>query len=143
MDKKWRKSIFQLLLPNGRYFLTVALKYFFKLGIPIDRVPTSKKMRILHLKVSQVPSQCKDHLVEKVSWMYKGWREDVVLIFLLLYKALYKSLKCDEVSFWNNKIRFAEGGISKKHLFFWKSEPFIEKCWIHLNVNLQVLHNVF
>ena len=50
--------------------------------------------------------------------MYQGWREDVVLIFLLLYKALYKSLKCDEVSFCKNKISFAEGGISKEHLFF-------------------------
>ena len=37
------------------------------LGIPIDRVPTSKKMRILHLRVCQVPSQFKDGLVEKVS----------------------------------------------------------------------------
>ena len=26
MDKKWKKSIFQLLPLNGRYFLTVALK---------------------------------------------------------------------------------------------------------------------
>ena len=37
------------------------------LGIPIDGVPTSKKMRILHLRVCQVPSQFKDDLVEKVS----------------------------------------------------------------------------
>ena len=28
MDKKWRKSIFQLLLLDGRYFLTVALQTF-------------------------------------------------------------------------------------------------------------------
>ena len=28
MDKKWRKSIFQLLPLNGRYFLTVALKFY-------------------------------------------------------------------------------------------------------------------
>ena len=28
MDKKWSKSIFQLLPLDGRYFLTVALKYF-------------------------------------------------------------------------------------------------------------------
>ena len=28
MDKKWRKSIFQLLPLNGRYFLTVALKNY-------------------------------------------------------------------------------------------------------------------
>ena len=29
MDKKWRKSIFQLLPLDGRYFLTVALNTFF------------------------------------------------------------------------------------------------------------------
>ena len=50
--------------------------------------------------------------------MYQGCREDLVLIFLLLYKALYKSLKCHEVYFSKNKISFAEGGISKKPLFF-------------------------
>ena len=28
MDETWRKSIFQLLPLDGRYFLTVALKYY-------------------------------------------------------------------------------------------------------------------
>ena len=31
--------------------------------------------------------------------MYQGCGEDLALVFLLLYEALYKSLKCHEVSF--------------------------------------------
>ena len=31
--------------------------------------------------------------------MYQGCGEDLALVFLLLYEALYKSLKCNEVSF--------------------------------------------
>ena len=50
--------------------------------------------------------------------MYQGCGEGLGLIFLLLYEALYKSLKCHEVSFSKNKISFAEAGISKKHFFF-------------------------
>ena len=56
-------------------------------------------MRILHLRVSQVFSQCKNHLLEKVLGMYQGCGEDLAVVFLLLYEALYKSWKCNEVSF--------------------------------------------
>ena len=54
-------------------------------------------MRILHLRVSQVPFQSKDHVggLECI----KVAEKTLVLIFLLFYKALYKSLKCHEVSF--------------------------------------------
>ena len=50
--------------------------------------------------------------------MYQGCGEDLAVVFLLLYEALYKSWKCNEVSFGKNKISFAEGGIGKKHFFF-------------------------
>ena len=44
-------------------------------------------MRILHLRVSQVFSQCKNHLLEKVLGMYQGCGEDLAVVFLLLYEA--------------------------------------------------------
>ena len=41
MDKKWRKSIFQLLPLDGRYFLTVALKYL-QLNIQCSNINSRK-----------------------------------------------------------------------------------------------------
>ena len=75
--------------------------------------------------------------------MYQGSGEDLALVFLLLYEALYKSLKCHEVSFWKNKISFADGGISKKHFFFENLNHLlinVEYIWISI---LQVLHNKY
>lgn len=95
-------SVFYILVVPSKLDLSkciITTTIIYILGIPIHRVPTSKKLRILHLRVCQVPSQFKDYLVEKASWMYHGCREDLVLIFLLLYKALYKSLKCPRPHF--------------------------------------------